>query len=360
MTGSGGNFEIGRGRGEWRYNVGGNWRSPELELNDIGFLRQADQIRQFANVRRFWNKPSSWFRQANLGVSQFTEYDFEGNYNRIQYELQGYVNWKNNWWSESGIGHKPRIFTNTFLRGGPRWRFSDENFVFLFSGTDSRKKFSMHAGYVYSQAQQDNFSFQRFVLRFFYQPLDNLSLSLINEYEQNPNQTQYVTQADFDGSPRYILGNIDNENLSMTLRVNYSINPNLTIQYYGQPFIFKAKFNKFNFVNNAANEDLNQRITRYNDNQISFNEGVYAVDEDTDGTTDYSFGDPDFNFVQFRSNLVLRWEYIPGSELFLVWSQGIEGISDIDNGLFDAAESVVLDRQIRNTFLVKWTYRFVL
>ena len=360
LTGSGGNFEIGRGRGEWRYNVGGNWRSPELELNDIGFLRQADQIRQFANVRRFWNKPSSWFRQANLGVSQFTEYDFEGNYNRIQYELQGYVNWKNNWWSESGIGHKPRIFTNTFLRGGPRWRFSDENFVFLFSGTDSRKKFSMHAGYVYSQAQQDNFSFQRFVLRFFYQPLDNLSLSLINEYEQNPNQTQYVTQADFDGSPRYILGNIDNENLSMTLRVNYSINPNLTIQYYGQPFIFKAKFNKFNFVNNAANEDLNQRITRYNDNQISFNEGVYAVDEDTDGTTDYSFGDPDFNFVQFRSNLVLRWEYIPGSELFLVWSQGIEGISDIDNGLFDAAESVVLDRQIRNTFLVKWTYRFVL
>ena len=360
LTGSGGNFEIGRGRGEWRYNVGGNWRSPELELNDIGFLRQADQIRQFANVRRFWNKPSSWFRQANLGVSQFTEYDFEGNYNRIQYEVQGYVNWKNNWWSESGIGHKPRIFTNTFLRGGPRWRFSDENFVFLFSGTDSRKKFSMHAGYVYSQAQQDNFSFQRFVLRFFYQPLDNLSLSLINEYEQNPNQTQYVTQADFDGSPRYILGNIDNENLSMTLRVNYSINPNLTIQYYGQPFIFKAKFNKFNYVNNAANEDLNQRITRYNDNQISFNEGVYAVDEDTDGTTDYSFGDPDFNFVQFRSNLVLRWEYIPGSELFLVWSQGIEGISDIDNGLFDAAESVVLDRQIRNTFLVKWTYRFVL
>lgn len=360
LTGSGGNFEIGRGRGEWRYNVGGNWRSPELELNDIGFLRQADQIRQFANVRRFWNKPSSWFRQANLGVSQFTEYDFEGNYNRIQYELQGYVNWKNNWWSESGIGHKPRIFTNTFLRGGPRWRFSDENFVFLFSGTDSRKKFSMHAGYVYSQAQQDNFSFQRYVLRFFYQPLDNLSLSLINEYEQNPNQTQYVTQTDFDGSPRYILGNIDNENLSMTLRVNYSINPNLTIQYYGQPFIFKAKFNKFNYVNKAGAEDLNQRITRFDDNQISFNDGVYAVDEDTDGTTDYSFSDPDFNFVQFRSNLVLRWEYIPGSELFLVWSQGIEGISDIDNDLFDAAESVVLDRQIRNTFLVKWTYRFVL
>lgn len=360
LTGTAGNFEIGRGRGDWRYNFGGNFRSPELELNDIGFLRQADQIRQYANVRRFWNKPTSWFRQANLGVGQSTEFDFEGNYNRIQYDMQGYVNWKNNWWSEAGAGHKPRIFTNTFLRGGDRWRFSDENFVFLFSGTDGRKKFSMHAGYVYSQARQNNFQFRRYVLRFFYQPLDNLSLSLVNEYEQNPNKTQYVTQTNFHDTTRYITGEIDNESLSMTLRVNYSINPNLTIQYYGQPFIFKAKYNSFNFVTNAAAENLNERVSVFNNNQISFSDGLYSVDENEDGTTDYAFGDPDFNFVQFRSNLVLRWEYIPGSELFLVWSQGIEGVSDIDNGLFNAADNVIFDQQIRNTFLVKWTYRFVL
>jgi hypothetical protein len=218
----------------------------------------------------------------------------------------------------------------------------------------------MHAGYVTSQAKQDNFSFKRYVLRFFYQPLDNLNLSLVSEFEQNPNKTQYVTQTDFDGTPRYILGGIDNENLSMTLRVNYSINPNLTIQYYGQPFFFKAKYNNFNYVNQAGAEDLNQRVTNFTENQISFNDGVYSVDENTDGTVDYTFGNPDFNFVQFRSNLVLRWEYIPGSELFLVWSQGTEGIADVDNGFFDAAESVIFDRQIRNTFLVKWTYRFVL
>ena len=168
------------------------------------------------------------------------------------------------------MGHKPRIFTNTFLRGGERWRFSDENFVFLFSGMDGRKKFNMHAGYVYSQARQNNFQFRRYVLRFFYQPLDNLSLSLINEYEQNPNKTQYVTQTDFGDTRRYILGDIDNESLSMTLRVNYSINPNLTIQYYGQPFIFKAKYSNFNFVNNAIAEDINDRVSWYDNNQINF------------------------------------------------------------------------------------------
>ncbi|WGK65600.1 DUF5916 domain-containing protein [Croceiramulus getboli] len=360
LMGTGGNFEIGRESGDWRYNLGGNFRSPELELNDIGFLRSADQWRQYANIRRLWNKSSSWFRQANLGFSQFTEFDFEGNYNRIQYEVNGYVNWKNNWWSEAGAAHKPRIFINSFLRGGPRWRFSDENFVFLFSGTDARKKFNMHAGYVYSQARQDNFSFQRYVLRFFYQPLDALSLSLINEYEINPNKTQYVSQQAFGDTQRYILGNIDNESLSMTLRVNYSINPNLTIQYYGQPFIFKARYNDFNFVNNPIAEDLNERVTLYTDDQINFANGRYEVDEDTDGITDYSFNNPDLNFVQFRSNLVARWEYIPGSELFFVWSQGIEGLSSIDDGLFDAANNVIFDQQIRNTFLIKWTYRFVL
>ncbi|WP_420378700.1 DUF5916 domain-containing protein [Gilvibacter sp.] len=360
LTGTSGRFEIGRQSGDWRYNFGGNWRSPELELNDIGFLRQADDIRQYANVRRFWNKPTSWFRQANLGFSQFTSYDFEGNYNRIQYEVNGFINWKNNWWTEVGGAHKPRIFTNTFLRGGPRWRFSQENFFFLFSGTDQRKRLSGTLGYVHSDANQNNFQFRRYVLRLRYQPINSLSASLDVEYEKNPNKTQYVSETVFGQTPRYILGEIDNESLSTTLRVNYNINPNLTIQYYGQPFIFKASFTNFNYVNDATAVDLNERVTWYDDNQISFSDGLYSVDEDRDGNTDYAFGNPDFAFVQFRSNLVLRWEYIPGSEIFLVWSQGITGLGDPSNDFNTIIDNQLLQQRPQNTFLIKATYRFVL
>ncbi|WP_374959851.1 DUF5916 domain-containing protein [Gilvibacter sp.] len=360
LTGTSGRFEIGRQSGDWRYNFGGNWRSPELELNDIGFLRQADDIRQYANVRRFWNKPTSWFRQANLGFNQFTSYDFEGNYNRIQYEVNGFINWKNNWWTEVGGAHKPRIFTNTFLRGGPRWRFSQENFFFLFSGTDQRKRLSGTLGYVHSDANQNNFQFRRYVLRLRYQPINSLSASLDVEYEKNPNKTQYVSETVFGQTPRYILGEIDNESLSTTLRVNYNINPNLTIQYYGQPFIFKASFTNFNYVNDATAVDLNERVTWYDDNQISFADGLYSVDEDRDGNTDYAFGNPDFAFVQFRSNLVLRWEYIPGSEIFLVWSQGITGLGDPSNDFNTIIDNQLLQQRPQNTFLIKATYRFVL
>ncbi len=363
LTGTGGNFEIGRGSGKWRYNFGGNFRSPELELNDIGFLRQADQIRQFTSVRRFWNNSTSWYRQANVGLEQFTEFDFQGNYNRIQYEGRAEINWKNNWFTEAGGAHKPRILINSFLRGGPRWRFSEENFYFIAGGTDQRKKLSAVVVYVDSQAKQNNFSVKQYELRLNYQPLDALSLNLSTEYEKSPNRTQYVSQQTYapaEFGTRYITGEIDQETLSATLRVNYNINPNLTIQYYAQPFIAKGTYTNFNYVTDSENEDLNKRVAFYNDDQISTIDGGYAVDEDGDSVVDYSFGDPDFNFVQFRSNLVVRWEYIPGSELFLVWSQGIEGLANSDDSLFNAADSQILDQQIRNTFLVKWTYRFVL
>lgn len=361
LTGSGGRFEIGKGGGgNWRYNIGTNWKSPELELNDIGFLRQADVITQYANIRRLFNQSTSWYRRANIGLNQFTTYDFEGNYNRIQYELNAFINWKNNWFTEFGAGHKPRIFSNTVLRGGPRWRWNDENFWFLFAGTDQRKRLSMTLGYVNSQAQQDNFSLQRYVARFRYQPLNSLSMSLNIEYEENPNKTQYITELDFAGIPRYIMGEIDNETLTTTLRVNYNINPDLTVQYYGQPFIFKAKYNSFNYVTNAVAENLNERVTTYSDNQISFQDGVYSIDENIDGTIDYTFGDPDFAFVQFRSNLVVRWEYIPGSELFLVWSQGITGLGDVNNAFGDIIDNQFFGVKPENTFLIKATYRFVL
>lgn len=361
LTGTGGNVEIGKaGSGNWSYNGGLIWRSPELELNDIGFLRQADEIRQFANLRRVFQKPTTWYRRMNYNFNQYSTYDFEGNYNRIQYEINGYLNWKNNWWTEFGAAHKPRIYSNSTLRGGPRWRFSEENFWFLFSGTDQRKKFSVIAGYVNSRAKQNNFSLDRFELRFRYQPINALSLQLSSEYELNPNKTQYVTQGDFNGTPRYILGEIDQRTLSATLRVNYNISPNMTIQYYGQPFVSRGTYTNFNYVNNATAKDLTERVTLYNEEQIDLDNETYNIDENRDGEVDYRFGNPDFSFVQFRSNMVFRWEYIPGSELFFVWSQGVNGSNDPSQGLINAFDNQIVKRRLDNTFLIKATYRFVL
>ena len=363
LTGTGGRLAGGRaGGGNWRYGAGIEWRSPELELNDIGFLRQADEIRQTANLGYRTTKPFGIFRLINTFANQFSTYDFEGNFNRIQYDLGSYLEYKNNWWSEIGYTHKPRIFINTFLRGGPRWRYNEENVGFLFFGSDQRKKFSFTMGHAYSQATQNNFSFQNYTLRLRYQPLDAMNISIQTEFEKNPNKTQYVTQVQNGAATRYIMGNIDQQTLVTSLRINYNINPNLTLQYYGQPFISRGRYTDFNFVNNSIASDLNERVTVYSPGQINFDEteGIYNIDENEDGTTDYSFGNPDFSFVQFRSNLVLRWEYIPGSEVFLVWSQGVTEFGDPRDGLFTALDRNILGTQPQNIFLIKATYRFVL
>lgn len=361
LTGTGGRLEIGRGGGgNWQYQIGGNWLSPELEINDIGFLRQADDIRQYVNVRRLFNKPTSWFRKAVFGLNQSTAYDFEGNYNRMQYEMFGFINYKNNWWSEGGAAHKPRIFINTFLRGGPRWRFNEENYFFIFSGSDQRKKLSTRFGWVHSRATQNNFGLDRFQAGLKYQPLNALSLSLEFNYSTSPNKTQYVTERSFNNSARYILGGIDQETLSATLRINYNINPNLTIQYYGQPYIFKANFSNLNYVVDATAEDLHERVRWYDEQQVSFENGEYQIDEDRNNTIDYTVQNPDFAFVQYRSNLVARWEYIPGSEIYLVWSQGINGMGDVNDNFSGIIDHQLLKQKPQNTFLIKATYRFLL
>lgn len=363
LTGTGGKLEVGKaGGGNLRYEGGVIWRSPELELNDIGFLRQADEIKQYVEMDYLFLKPTNLYRRARLSLEQFTTYDFDGNYNRTQYQFEGFINYKNNWFTEVGAAHKPRIFSNTVLRGGPRWQWTQENFGYLFFGSDRRKKFNFTLGYVNSQAKQDNFSLVRYVLRFRYQPFDAFSLSVSSNYSENPNKTQYVDELSFNGTPRYITANIDQRTFSTSIRFNYSINPNLSIQYYGQPFISRGTYTDFNYVNNAAARDLNQRVTLFDTNQISRidNEGSYLIDENLDGTTDYEIDDPDFSFVQFRSNLVVRWEYIPGSEIFLVWSQGVNGSGNPDDSLGRSLDGQILNQKLDNTFLLKATYRFIL
>jgi hypothetical protein len=156
---------------------------------------------------------------------------------------------------------------------------------------------------------------------------------------------------------------VEQRSFSLTARLSYNLTPDLTIQYYGQPFIFRALYKNYGFVTDPLNREYDARFSRYADGEIQWDEQgeSFLVDENGDGSTDYSFGKPDFNYIQFRSNLVIRWEYIPGSELFLVWSQGStpNAYSDLDTPLINSLFDNVFDEKARNVLLVKCTYRFL-
>ena len=361
MTGTGGLIEIGKDGGRnWNYDLAFKWSSPELELNDIGFMRRADSKFQVFNLDYKTAKPISIFRRINFELNQFSSFDFGNNHNRTQFQIKSRLTFLNNSSLNFGYTHRPRNYRNAELRGGPRWRFSQDNRQFLYFRSDDRRNFNSRIGIVHSQAKENNFSFLKFDASFNYQPFNAFNISFSPEYEFRPNKTQYVATRSFDSTTRYIMGTIENRTLKATLRINYAINPNLSIQFYAEPFISTGEYTEFKYVTNSTASSLTDRFQLYDLSQIEYNNDIYSFDDNLDGNSDYSISNPDFSFAQFNSNLVLRWEYIPGSELFLVWSQGLRNEFFASDSLIDGIQSGIIDQRPQNIFLIKYTYRFIL
>jgi hypothetical protein len=144
----------------------------------------------------------------------------------------------------------------------------------------------------------------------------------------------------------------------MTIRLNFTINPELSVEYYGQPFVSAGKYSQFKKITVPDAESYEDRYHIFSDKEISYDAeaAVYNVDENLDHSTEYSFNNPDFNFQEFRSNLVVRWEYLPGSTLFFVWSQG-RNHSAYD-GTFSYASDIkdLFNSPANNVFLIKVSY----
>lgn len=363
LTGTGGKFEIGKASvGNWRYKGSVIWRSPELELNDMGFLRQADEIKQSAYLSYETLKPRGQFRKITSYIEQLSIFDFEGNYNKMQYMLGSDAMLKNNWNVVLSAIYKPVNYSNSILQGGPRFRYSEDFFKSVSVTSDSRKKLRYSIAVFNNRGKNNSFSYSELNFGLNYQPIDAFVVSVNPVLSSNKNKLQYISQTNVTTEPRYITANMNQDTFSASVRFDFNINPNFTIQYYGQPFISKGKYNQFNKVTDPSAEYYKDRISLFSENQIGFNEtkNTYDIDEDTNGTVDYSISNPDFSFVQFRSNLVARWEYIPGSEIFLVWSQGITSNGNPNENLFTELDSQILGRKPTNTFLIKMTYRFML
>ncbi|WP_373519126.1 DUF5916 domain-containing protein [Pricia sp.] len=362
LTGTGGNLQLGKvGNGHWKFETGATWRSPELELNDVGFQRQADDIRHYTWVGYQTLKPDSIFRQVGINYNHWSVWDFAGNHNSLQFNTNSWQNWKNNWFSNLGVTVQPEQYSNFALRGGPRLRLSPE--ISFFNGVESDGRKKLQLSYFHNGSRATDNSYNNYNAEFgiSYQPFNALRLSASPAYSINNDKLQFVDNIDLAGETTYLNGTVDQRTLSMSLRLNYTINPNLTIQYWGQPFISRGRYSDFKEVSTPLAKKFDDRILRYTGNQISLSDDTYSVDRNLDGITDFSFNNPDFSFVQFQSNLVVRWEYIPGSEIFLVWSQDVSGDGNPQNKLFDSLGNTIFgDDKPQNIFLIKATYRFIL
>ena len=224
--------------------------------------------------------------------------------------------------------------------------------------TDSRKK-------LYAELNPElgvghkNFSLNFDLnMEFTYRPINALNFTVAPSFSKNNNEMQYVATTDVSGDMHYVVAELDQTVARISFRVTYMLTPNISIQYWGQPFGSSGKYSNYKIVTDSRASTYTQRFDRIPTEWLSLNSSYFEVDEDNNGTAEYGFDQPDFNFGQFRSNLVIRWEYIPGSTLFLVWTQERNG-AFYDTHPEHDKYSLEFQEKGHNIFLLKYTYRFV-
>ena len=363
LSGWGGNFTFGKQSMKGlSYGFNLSIRSPGFELNDVGYLRRANSIFHFVWANYQITEPFSIFRSVSFSTNEWSGWDFGGVSTFFGGNISGHAQFKNLWSVRINATKERYNIDNSLLRGGPSMRTPGTfNYGFNF-GTNSTKKIKAFAGFHDNYGRKNSSRSYGVYGQISYQPLNVLSLSLSPSYFFNNTELQYVETTEFSSEERYLFAEMNQKTFALTLRINYNITPDFTIQYYGAPFVSAAIYSDYKKITDAKAEHYPDRFETFSGNQINYlvDDEMYGIDESGGENYDYYFGLPDFNYRQFRSNLVLRWEYKPGSLFYFVWSQ--ENTDYISDGALNLGESIknMFKVSPRDVFLIKFSYRFIL
>jgi hypothetical protein len=304
--------------------------------------------------------PVGIFRSVRLSGGQSLGWDFDKRNTSKGYDANGAVQFKNFWSLSGGASYSAYFISNANLRGGPALKYPGSFNYWLWIGTDQRKKFNVVLNPRGNRGREDYLRSDALDLVFSYKPFNALSISLAPSISRNMNKMQYVNTGSVEGENRYVVGEINQTTARLSLRMTYMISPNLSIQAWGQPFGTAGRYSNFKYITDAKASDFNDRFIGLPAEWVAVNDDEYAIDENTDGLPEYTFEKPDFNVGQFRSNMVLRWEYIPGSTFFLVWTNEMNGEFYDGSGPMKRNYGFDFSDRPHNIFMLKYTYRFIL
>jgi hypothetical protein len=363
LSGFGGSIHAGkRSGGHWYYSENIVLYSPGLDLNDLGYMRMADILNQKTEVSYNENVPKSFYRSYSFHLAQQTEWDFGGRLLQTTYDFTAKMVALDSWIYSLSIQRIPRLLNTRMLRGGPALNLEGYWNGSLYLRTDSRKDLYYTLICKYRQMDDKKSYLLSISPSMVWRPSTRFNLSSTLSFIENIDDAQYINTLDIDNDPKYILGHINQKTWNIILRLEYSFTPDLILQYYVSPFISTGTYSHIKYVKNAAAESYDERYHTFSGTAIRENsiDNTLELDENDDGMSDYSIHHPDFSFTEMRSNLVLRWEYKPGSTFYFVWTNGrSESISEARRSLSHYANRLLSLAQ-ENVFMIKFNYWFSL
>ncbi len=358
LTGMVSRYWINKQNGSVLLNCAAGYLDPHFDVNDMGFMSRSGLINTHFGTGYQWTKTNHVRKYTNVMATLFSSWNTDGD--RTVTGLWGSTRttWINNWETQINLDHIFEGLDDRRTRGGPMMKMpAGEEYYGRF-----QTNFKNAMGYeVETNANSDAAgSYYWNVYPYVeWKPASNIMLSMGPGYERTHERAQYVDGGVDDPAVtstyghRYLFGTLDQRTLLANIRLNCAFSPRLTLQLFAQPLVSSGRYGDFKELAAPRTFDF----VHY---------GASAVR--SDGTVDvtplvgapFSFDDPDFDFKSLRGNAVLRWEYLPGSTLFLVWTQERTDDQLLSDFRIRRSFDRLLDSKASNIFLVKATRYFTM
>jgi hypothetical protein len=341
LTGFGSRYWLNKQKGNVICNAAVGFMSPEFDVNDVGFMPYADIINYHVGGGYKWTETTKHRKYQDVLGAVFSSFDFSGNRTWGGAYLTGSTEFRNNYsWSYNGA-YNPQSLNARRTRGGPLMINRPGYQLGTYFDTDNKSKlfYFIDTGTYIQQSGSWNWYANPGVE---WKPVSNVLLNVGPGFERVVEDAQFVTSYDDPTSTgtfgrRYAFAHLEQKTISANLRLNWSFTPNVSLQTFIQPLISFGDYTDFKSL---------ARSRSYEFDRLSAADSAAYI------------GDPDFNYKSLRGNAVLRWEYMPGSTLYLVWTQ--QRTDELNDGRFRLGPSYsrLLNADADNIFLAKVSYYF--
>jgi len=363
LTGYGGRLWLNKQEGNVLFNSGVGMLSPKFDVNDVGYMSQADAANGHVGLGYKWTEPNRWRKDLSMVGVVVATGNRDGDVTSRGLYLNPTITFANDWTLNPEYFPFLSAKNDRRTRGGPLMFEPASTWWQVSFDSDPKRKTTWHLVTSSSVAPAANTSYWSIYPSVEWKPASNFTLSVGPGLDRAIEDAQYVTKvaapgevpADFGGL-RYVFARMDQTTLSANIRLDVSFTRNLTLQTYLQPLISAGRYGDFKELARSGSYDF---VLYGRDNGTTFDPATGIVDPGGGGTP-FALPDPSFNFKSLRGNAVLRWEYRPGSVLYLVWTQeraDYEGMGGLRLG---PSTRRLLDAPANDIFIVKATYHLSL
>ena len=321
-----------------RFETSYGRRSPGFEINDLGFMRRADEQNQATWVALQFRKPTKVYRSFQMNFNEWNSWNTDGLKTETALNTNWHLNSTNNWWWHLG-GTVAQLgsFCDVCTRGGPAIRRSPVMNFFAGVNTDDRWRVTPHLFFGGGSGDYGASGFYWIEPSLEVRPTSATQMSFGFSYNKTDDDSQWFGNFTDAGGTHYSFAALDQTTVSFNTRVSYTMTPTLTLQVYASPFLTRGTYS--NVRETSATPRADDYAARYQP------------------YTPPAGSDMGFNFKQLRSNTVMRWEYRPGSTLFVVWTHGRDAFFPIEGTRSWSQEyDNLFEQHPDNTFLVKVAY----